>query len=384
MLLTQETVDRIRSFDGEGHPILSVYLGLRPGVGELRSLPPRLKDVMAPVRTTLADLPRDSAMSLRADIEAVLASTDHISSDRGRGVALFRCSAAGIDEYVSLPGPVRDRAVTDFDPYLRPLDAMLEHYHSYCAVVIDRRKSSIFRFRMGELETWEEMAEEEVRKQNYGGFSGYEEGKSRNRAEEIAHRHYRDTAHRLRELDQQEPFDLLLVGGPADHVDGLTTALDPTLRSKLAGSFALDPGTMTPAAVRSHCEELSAAYDRKHEAEVVTGLLDRAGSSPLAAVGVDPVLGAVNQRAVAELVVQGMSSTPGRRCSDCGWLVTGNGALCPACGEGMRAVPDLLDAMASAVRRSGGSVQNVITQTPLITYEVGAVLRYAVPQVEPG
>jgi peptide chain release factor subunit 1 len=250
-------------------------------------------------------------------------------------------------------------------------------------VVIGRRKASIFRFRMGELETWEEMAEEEVRKQNYGGFSGYEEGKTRNRAEEIAHRHYRDTAQRLRDLDQEEPFDLLLIGGPADHVDGLTEALDASLRSKLAGTFAIDPGTMTPAAVRSQCEELSAAYDRRHEAEVVAGLLDRAGSSPLAAVGVDAVLGAINQRAVAELVVQGVSTTPGRRCSDCGWLVTGNGALCPACGEGMRAVPDLLDAMASAVRKSGGSVQNVITETPLITHEVGAVLRYAVPQVDP-
>ena len=382
-MLTQETVDRIRSSDGEGHPILSVYLGLRPGVGELRSLSPRLKDLMAPVRASLVDLPRDSAMSLRADIEAVMAASDQVSGDLGRGVALFRCSAAGIDEYVSLPGPVRDRAVTDLEPYLRPLYAMLEHYHSYCAVVIGRRKSSIFRFRMGELETWEEMAEEEVRKQNYGGFSGYEEGKTRNRAEEIAHRHYRDTAQRLRELDDNDSFDLLLIGGPTDHVDGLVGELDSTLRSKLAGTFTIDPGTMTPAAVRTHCEELSAAYDRKRETEVVAGLLERAGSGPLATVGVDPVLGAVNQRAVAELVVQGMSSTPGRRCSDCGWLVSGNGAMCPACGEGMRDVPDLLDAMATAVRLSGGSVQNVITETPLMTYEVGAVLRYAVPQVDP-
>jgi hypothetical protein len=46
-------------------------------------------------------------------------------------------------------------------------------------------------------------------------------------------------------------------------------------------------------------------------------------------------------------------------------------------------VPDLLDAMASAVRKSGGSVQNVITETPLVTYEVGAVLRFAVPKVDP-
>jgi peptide chain release factor subunit 1 len=57
--------------------------------------------------------------------------------------------------------------------------------------------------------------------------------------------------------------------------------------------------------------------------------------------------------------------------------------LCPACGEGMREVPDLLDAMATAVRKSGGSVQNVITETPLMTYEVGAVLRYAMPPVDP-
>jgi hypothetical protein len=162
----------------------------------------------------------------------------------------------------------------------------------------------------------------------------------------------------------------------------LTAALDAESRAKVAGTFTIDPGTMTPAAVRTRCEELSAAYDRRHELEVVEGLLDRAGSGNLAVVGIDPVLAAVNQRAVAELVVQGMSSRSGRRCSDCGWLVGDNGALCPACGEGMRAVPDLLDAMASAVRKSGGSVQNVLTETPLVGHEVAAALRFAVPPVD--
>ena len=94
-------------------------------------------------------------------------------------------------------------------------------------------------------------------------------------------------------------------------------------------------------------------------------------------MGVAEVLPAINQRAVDLLVIQGSRTIPGYVCPACGWIIASAGR-CAACGAPTRPVPDVLDAMAEAVRASGGHVQHVLTETPLASFEVGALLRYPV------
>ncbi|NNK91068.1 MAG: hypothetical protein HKO87_01425, partial [Acidimicrobiia bacterium] len=237
---------------------------------------------------------------------------------------------------------------------------------------------SIFRFYGGELESWEEMAEEEIRKSNYGGFSGYEEHKNRNRADEVAGKFFKIVAGRLHDLLKENDFDLLLLGGPRQHVDGLHAAIHPDLDQRLAGTFTVDPATTTPANVAEYCEELAAAHDQGHEEALVERLFDTARSGGLAVLGLHRVLEAANQKAVDRVIIQAGRTSPGNQCSACSWLVDHDVASCPACGEDMRKVPDLLDALSDVVRASGGSVSNVLAETPLAEDEVGALLRYAV------
>jgi peptide chain release factor subunit 1 len=377
-VLSTAAVDRLRVIQGDGYPVLSVYLGLKPGVGTLRALPTRLKDLLAPLADPTADLTRDQRMSLRADVDSLFDLSTRISGDLGRGVAVFKCSAIGLDEYLSLPGPVRDRAVVNTSPYVRPLDAMLEHYHRFAVVVIERRRASIFRFSMDHLEAWEELSEEEIRKANWGGFAGYEERRVRSRTEEIAGRHYRDVSARLYGLWRGVGFDLVALGGPQEHVEGLQQALHPDLVQRLAGTFTIDPGTMTPALVLEHTTQVADEYERRHALDAVARLLDTAQAGGTAVVGIEETVTPVNRKAVDLLFVQGTGTVAGSACSQCGELATnGAGRLCPRCGGERRAVPDLLDAMAEAVRSSGGKVQHVLTDTPLREYQVGAALRYA-------
>ena len=147
------------------------------GRGPFARFPPGSRTCSPRSREDADELARDQRMSLRSDIEALSKSSTSFASDLGRGVAIFKSSGAGIDEHIGLPGPVRDRAVVDVYPYLRPLEAMLDHYRRFCVAVVDARFASIFRFRMDRLESWEEMrssaiGEEDFRKANYGGFSG--------------------------------------------------------------------------------------------------------------------------------------------------------------------------------------------------------------------
>ncbi len=381
-MLEQATVDRLRGMDGQGFPVLSVYLGLEPGPETLRSIPTRMKDLLADAKDLAETLPRDQRMSLRDDIEALSRASSSFTSDLGRGVALFKSSGAGIDEHLVLPGPVRDRAIVDAAPYLRPLEAMLDHYRRFCVAVVDGRFASVFRFRMDELETWEEMAsgaigEEDFRKANYGGFSGYSERRVRAHADELLARHYRHIATRLDELFAEPPgFDLLIIGGPEVHTQGLVDALQPELGKRLAGTFVIDPHTMTPATVLEHSKRVAQSFEAEEQRRLVERLMDAAASRGAAVLGVDEATDAANRRAVDTLVIQADRTSPGSVCRSCGWLALDSETQCAACGGTVERVPDIVDALGDAVRNSGGKVQHVIVDTRLADAQVGAFLRY--------
>ena len=383
-MLDQATVDRLRRLDGRGLPVLSVYLSLEPRPETLRTIPTRLKDLLSDIKDDADELARDQRMSLRKDIDALSKSSTGFASDLGRGVAIFRASGAGIDEHVGLPGPVRDRAVLDVSPYLRPLEAMLDHHRRFCVAVVDARFASIFRFRMDNLETWEEMrspamAEEDFRKINYGGFAGYDERRVRAHADEVLVRHYREIASRLDDLFDEEPgYDLLILGGSEVHAAGVVDALPPPLTKCLAGTFVIDPHTMTAATVLEHSKLVAEAFEVDEQRHLVSRLMDAAAANGAAVIGVDESTDAANQRAVETLVVQADHTAPGTVCGNCGWIAGPTESVCTACGHEPAWVPDIIDALGDSVRSNGGRIRHVIVETKLADEEVGAFLRYPV------
>jgi len=378
-VLDRSTIDRLRDIDTGGMPVLSVYLNVGKDLGDLRTVPAHLKAALRPVRD-LADsgsLEAAAVRSLKADLDAALAAADGAASDRGGSMALFLCDAAGVSERVSLPGPVRDRAIVDRTPYLGPLEAMLAHFRRYCAVVADRRTASIYRFGMGELQAWEVIGEEEVRKDNYGGFDGREERGVRAHAGVVARRLFQATADRVATLLRDGEFDLLMIGGNPANVDGVVAELAPDVLPTLAGTFTVDPRTTSPADVLAKCSECAAAHEDVVAAGEVAALIEASGPGGRAVLGIDGVIAAANQRAVARLIVGATGTESGVACAECGWLAR-HGSLCGFCGEATVPMPDLADGIAEKARADGSDVQYVLGETALGDAQVGALLRFPV------
>jgi peptide subunit release factor 1 (eRF1) len=376
-LLDRSIVERLRSADTAGHSVVSVYLGLGPDRGQTRSITTRLKALVQPLREGAAG---GDARALRQDLEEVVAMADRVSADPGRGAAIFVCSAAGLAEHVSLPAPVRDRAVVDTTPYLGPLEAMLAHFRRYCAVVLDRRLASIYRFHMGALESWEVMGEEEIRKDNYGGFAGWAEQRVRARAGMVARRLHRRAAGRLAELHRAGEYDLLAVGGHPANVNGLVAELSPDLQACLAGTFTVVPRTATPTEIQDQCRTLAEEHDREVDLRLVAELMEAAGARGRGVLGLDRVLDAANQQAIDRLLLDAGDTVPGVACPGCGWLAR-TGEACSACGTPTRRVADLYDAAAETARARGGSVRYVLAETTLRHSEVGATTRFPVAAI---
>lgn len=383
-MLDQVRIDRLKRTDTGGYPVLSVYVNLEPGPESLRSLPARIKDLLSQAEVSSDALPRSQRLSVREDVHTLSHDVGRFGADLGHGVAVFRSSGAGIDEQFALPGPVRDRAIVDVAAYIRPLEAMIEHYQRYCVAVIGRRLGSIFRFSMDQLDTWEEMRDEEIRKANYGGFSGYEEQRVRARADEMATRHYRHVAQRLTELRRSdEGFDLLIIGGSDPHVAGVLEELPSDVADVLAGTFVIDPGTMTPATVLDRARRVAAEWEVQEERRLVADLFDVAASGRTAVLGLEETCAAVNRRSVEVLYVQAESTTPGSTCVDCGRVTCETGSNCPGCGGSLRSIPDVVDRLSESVRRTGGRVRHILNPGPLAEFEAGALLRYVDAMVDP-
>lgn len=373
-MLTKATVDRIRRMRGNSFPVLSVYLNLGPDGRESASVGARLRDMLKPIRAACASLDHRASMSLRRDIHEVMDLEKRIASEIGHGVAVFSCARAGFFEYLSLPRKIWDVAVADAKPYTRPLDALLDEFHRCCAVVVDRRRSRIYEFYMGELEEWHEIVEEGRLLSNFGGWYGLAEYGARNHYEEVAHRHYRETAGLIEELFDQRGFDILLLGGHKGSVGEFRPFLPRWLGDRVAGSFVVDPHAATPAIIKERCTRLEEAYERSLEGRVVDALFGRMHTG-LTSVGLGHTLDAANARAIDVLLVDDGGVAEGVACSSCGWLGLCE-PVCPLCGAHTRVVSDIIDHIARRAVDDGATVEHVFGDTPLRGHGLGALLRF--------
>lgn len=369
-MLDNAVVDVLRAFDGGSDPVLSVYLVVRPGEG--RGVSARLKDLLNPLRDT-GPQEHEWMMSLRDDIDAVIGMADRIALEAGHGVAIFRCAARGLDMQLAVSDRVRDRAVVDVRPYLAPLEAMVEYYREYLVVLLDGTTDTLHTLTNDGLSEVASFSDEELRKPNFGGFSGYDERRNRAHAEEVKARLHRavavEASQRIR-----AGADGLIVAGTRDQIDRFANDVGEDVR--IIGTFVIDSHTATPAILRTHATAVAERHRADEESAGVSRVLDIEASGGLAVVGTRAALNAVNQHAVDTLWLQTDDMVAGNACTDCKWLTVQGRGLCPACGEGLREIPDLFDAMAISVRQHGGAVRTILTETPLAQHQVAVSLRF--------
>ncbi len=379
-MIDPDVVERLLHFSSEDAPVLSVYLGVSADPGELRGVETRLNSMLKPVR----ELGESDALghaereSLRHDHDRVLEVANRARELEGRGIAIFACQHAGLWEEIVIPCLVRDRAVVDATPYLRPIFAVLDESHRYCVVVVDREQAWIYEFYMGELEDASRVRGRALRKPDYaGGWQGYKEHAVHDKAQQLARRHYRDTAARVDEFMRRTGAELLVLGGHEETVAEFRHFLPNQLQSRIAGSFSVDPGTMSPGQVRERADEVVDAYERDEERRLVDEALERVAAGGLGATGLEWCLTATNEHAIQLLLVHDDEQGPGRVCDNCGWLGL-EGEECPICGQRTREAPDVIDEMAATVVDTSGRVEHVYADTPLSQLVAAAFLRFPV------
>ncbi|HEY5988564.1 MAG TPA: hypothetical protein VIV12_19610, partial [Streptosporangiaceae bacterium] len=189
------------------------------------------------------------------------------------------------------------------------------------------------------------------------GWHGFQSYRNDQRARKLARQHYAAAGAALAGAVGEGGCGPIVVGGHEPETSDFAAGLPPGLRDRMAGTFVIDPHTMTPARVRQLADDVVADWEDRQEQRLAAALAEQAAGG-MTAIGVDACLAAANQRAIQLLVVPDDEVRPGFSCENCGALAVAGG-LCGRCGGPTRPVGDVIEELAVRVTEQGGSVHSV-------------------------
>jgi hypothetical protein len=387
---TLSSLARLRS---GSEPIASLYLDLR-WTDEKQRERVRLF-VQDRARRALAHyLPespgRDGLVSTLDRLGALAAglSAQTFEADQA-GVALFACEALGLWEVRFFRRPFENELCLDAIPHLTQLARLAEDFEPALVVVPSQEGADVYEVTLGDV-----SGEASVRGfvprgdadiWNAGtGKPGrhYEREKKDERHQEaFVLRNRRSAAAEVtRRIDAHPGTHVVLVGTPAT-VAAFERELPDRVRARIIArgrrprEWASGDGVRRDGVVAEAARAL-AHHERDAEGHEVGALVGEALRGGLAVVGPEDVVAALNQGRVHRLVVEADLARTGWWCGRCDALGITDAEACPYCGEPVRTVRDLREALVARTLAEGGAVEVVPRERRLHAYRgVGAFLR---------
>ncbi len=320
--------------------VLSLYLDLDPAqfatpparATAVRSL---LDEAERKLRERDGIPPRDRA-DLRSSLKRAAALLQHdLPAEGAQAVAVFASNASGLFEVIALPRPVPSRVAIGRSPLVGPL-ARLERRERWCVGLVSRRDARIFRGSPESLREIEQIHDVVFGQHDQGGRSQsrYQRGIEKEKDDHLKH-----TAEALMKHFKRRPFQRLILGGPREVVADLESKLHHYLSERLAGRIEVDVDTATPDQVLRKARPLLEELEEARE----SAALERLGDGGRAALEIDQVLQALNERRVECLLLDERFAAPGTACPECGWLGPEGERTCPVDGRELEALEDLTE-----------------------------------------
>jgi peptide subunit release factor 1 (eRF1) len=276
--------------------VLSVYLPIEPGRGITHGHAPRLMDLLKPVSDSAHG---DAKHRVEEEAQRVLAYVRDEYTPHGATLAVFSSTPAGVWAAIELELEVPGLARFGPQPYLAPIDALLEDYPTAIAVVADHNEARIITIKLGEFAGSSRLTGDAPGRQRQGGWSAFRYERDRVRHIETFNKQIVDT---LAHLERRAPFQYLVLGGTDETTHALASALTPELHPRLAGTFRVEMFA-TDAEVVDKTKPLIDAAERAQERDLVQSLIDTALAGGQAALGVDETLQTLREGRAHQLVV---------------------------------------------------------------------------------
>ena len=372
--MNRDVLRRLAEWSDDRYPVTTLYMDVDGRRFPRRpELVPRVEDLLHKAAAD-GEYDREQRRSVEEDAARIIRYVaDEFDRSGTRGLAVFSSSGAGLWEPVTLPQPIRDRALIGPRPHLLPLEAQMEKDEVFCTVIVDREKARVFVTERGRTEEILDILDDVPGRHDQGGWA---QARLQRHIEDHVQRHVKRVGQALLRRYQERPFDRLIVAGSDEVVAELERELHDYVartvvdRASFAMSASLDE-------VDAHVLGLQERLEAMREQETVERLLPEVRSETGRAVaGLDATLSVLETGRVEALVVLFGLEAAGVRCPRCGHLATG-GTRCSVCGTEMVEAPDLVELCVESALRQRCRVETIPDSSELAALGgIGALLRF--------
>lgn len=333
-------------------PVVSLYLNLSPQrIGDrptsyLSVFNSMRHRELAARRDLLERLSRKELSQLTSDLDEIDSLLRALVLNETRGLVIFK-SGADLNRVVRLPVRTADSLTIDPDPYVAPLEAILEEHRPALLVEVSKRDARLWGFHLGRLEPIESLRAFEPA--GSGAEAAGRLGKDQRRRLTHLQWHLKATARLAVRLVDERGFRLLALAGDEIVVAELERFLPERL---LPLVVRLHPSPHEEgAAWQRRLEEVVAERRRAEEEEALERLGEYQGRDLLVS-GVPAVLEVVNRFLVRRLFVDANRVEPGFVCRQHQFLSAAAGS-CPFCGAELFPTENLVDELIEFARLHG-------------------------------
>jgi peptide chain release factor subunit 1 len=376
-MIKRETLSELMHFRPEHYLTTTLYLTIDSAQNPAYMI--AMKDLNKQKQKHLEnqDLSADVRKSIEEDLQRI-ADFVRLKFERNgaRTLVIFSCSARKFWSTLTLNLSLHDQISIVSAPYLRPLISILEDYHRFLAILVERSKARIFEVYAGEIQEFTDIFDVIPGRVRVGGFGGSEERKIERHIEDHVRRHFKHVADAGFELFKRNSHDYVILLGSEQNTNEFHHYLHNTLHQRLAGTDVLEI-TASVQDVLKHVARIEEKIKMKADQRLLRRLFDEVRSGGLGVVGLNSTIRAFQQGQVNMLIVEEGFVAKGYRCRECGSLSIHEGN-CDYCGGPTEAVMDIVEEAVLDAMNQGCQVKYIaLAQTELSQGgRIGAILRF--------
>jgi peptide chain release factor subunit 1 len=325
-------------------------------------------------REWIASLDHDARMSLREDLAAIERFLEeNVDAEENRCLVVLKAGTE-LNRVATLPVRTRDRMSIDPDPYLRPLEQVVEREQRVLVVDVSREDAVLMSHCLGR--------EREIdRIRSFVPTPNVDRSKpGKAQRHRLTHLqwHLRAVAQTAARLVDEQGFDALVLAGDQTVLGELEEMFPKALRPRVIGRIHPDPhGAREREHWEEEVEEILAGRRAAEEAEAMgdLGLLRADGRL---AGGLSDVVDAVNLFQVRRLFVDDHVEQPGLVCREHHFLSL-EGGTCPFCGRELMPVDDVVDELVEIAPLQGIELM-LVTRSRDVLEPYGGIVAVTYPR----
>jgi hypothetical protein len=348
------------------HPVISLYFNLDPekvapwqkGVTRsFRSLKSRALEERAEF---VEKLSRENQEVLDHDLQAIEEYlTERLTAGGFRSIIIFKSENA-LNHVIALPVHTQDRLKIDSDPYLLPLEALLEETERILFLEVTKEESRFMIYQLGYCEDADKLSSfvptDTVDKSIPGKVQ-------RHRLMHLQW-HLESTAQRAYRLCSQQACDALIVMAEERVSHLLEEFLHETLRGKIIGRIYGSP-VADQRDRRQIIDQVAREHQAVREAAAVEEFSQyKPGAERVS--GLPQVINALNLFLAHRLLLDETLRQPGVFCKERHFLSLA-GTECPFCGRKLLSAENVADEIVETARLHGVKVRLVECRPELMT-----------------